>query len=141
MNEGLGELKCRRRFVPAFLASFTRCLYRCPKSLEVVFWYWSFCHSYSPSYILLFPFLLGYVYIVLSVSQNNSYIYVDNKLLLYIILYKRGECLCYIACVFDKHWNQKRFFPFSIWAFLSCLFCVCYTTKLTTYRHSIKTMP
>ena len=29
----------------------------------------------SPSYILLFPFLLGYVYIVLSVSQNNSYIY------------------------------------------------------------------
>ena len=33
------------------------------------------CHSYSPSYILLFPFLLGYVYIVLSVSQNNSYIY------------------------------------------------------------------
>ena len=32
--------------------------------------------SYSPSYILLFPFLLGYVYIVLSVSQNNSYIYI-----------------------------------------------------------------
>ena len=25
---------------------------------------------------LLFPFLLGYVYIVLSVSQNNSYIYI-----------------------------------------------------------------
>ena len=77
-------------FLAAFLASFTRCLYRCPKSLEVVFWYWSFCHSYSPCYILLFPFLLGYVYVVLSVSQNNSYIYVDNKLLLYIILYKRG---------------------------------------------------
>ena len=58
-----------------------------------------------------------------------------------IVLLKGGKCLCYIACVFDKHWNQKRFFPFSIWAFLSCLFCVCYTTKLTTYRHSIKTMP
>jgi len=29
----------------------------------------------SPYYILLFPFLLGYVYVVLSVSQNNSYIY------------------------------------------------------------------
>ena len=28
-----------------------------------------------PYYILLFPFLLGYVYVVLSVSQNNSYIY------------------------------------------------------------------
>lgn len=41
----------------------------------VVSWYWSFCHSYSPYYILLFPFLLGYVYVVLSVSQNNSYIY------------------------------------------------------------------
>ena len=59
----------------ALLASLTRCLYRCPKSLKVVSWYWSFCHSYSPYYILLFPFLLGYVYVVLSVSQNNSYIY------------------------------------------------------------------
>ena len=27
---------------------------------------------------------------VVTFSQNNSYIYVDNKLLLYIILYKRG---------------------------------------------------
>ena len=62
-------------FLAALLASLTRCLYRCPKSLKVVSWYWSFCHSYSPYYILLFPFLLGYVYIVLSVSQNNSYIY------------------------------------------------------------------
>ena len=26
--------------------------------------------------LILFPFLLGYVYIVLSVSQNNSYIYI-----------------------------------------------------------------
>ena len=30
---------------------------------------------------------------ILSVSQNNSYIYVDNKLLLYIILYKREMCI------------------------------------------------
>ena len=49
-----------------------RRLYRCPKSLEVVFRYWSFCHNYSPYYILLFTFLLEYVYTVLSVSQNNS---------------------------------------------------------------------
>ena len=27
---------------------------------------------------LLFPFLLGYVYTIQSVSQNNSYVYVDN---------------------------------------------------------------
>ena len=40
--------------------------------------FWSFCHSYSPCYILLFPFLLGYVYTIQSVSQNNSYVYVDN---------------------------------------------------------------
>ena len=73
--------------------------------------------------------------------RNNSYVYVDNYPLFLYSIIKRGKCLCYIACVFDKHWNQKRFFPFSIWAFLSCLFCVCYTTKLTMYRHSIKTMP
>jgi len=40
---------------------------------EVVFRYWSFCHSYSPCYILLFTFLLGYVYTVLSISQNKTY--------------------------------------------------------------------
>ena len=33
-------------------------------SLFHIFFYWSFCHIYSPSYILLFPFLLGYVYTV-----------------------------------------------------------------------------
>ena len=42
---------------PIDLLSFI-CLYRCPKSLKVVSWYWSFCHSYSPYYILLFPCLL-----------------------------------------------------------------------------------
>ena len=86
--------------------SFSPCprrLYRCPKSLEVVFWYWSFCHNYSPYYILLFTFLLGYVYTVLLVSQNNSYVYVDNYPLFLYSIIKRGKCLCYIACVFDKH--------------------------------------
>ena len=29
----------------------------------------------SPSYILLFPFLLGYVYTVPLISHNNSYLY------------------------------------------------------------------
>ena len=71
-----------KHFVAYFLAALfpvrSRFLYRCSKSLEVVFWYWSFCHIHSPSYILLFPFSVGYVYTVLSVSQNNSYVYVDN---------------------------------------------------------------
>ena len=97
----------RRRFVAHFLAALLapcpRRLYRCPKSLEVVFWYWSFCHNYSPYYILLFTFLLGYVYTVLLVSQNNSYVYVDNYPLFLYSIIKRGKCLCYIACVFDKH--------------------------------------
>ena len=42
---------------------------------EVIFFYWSFCHIYSPCYILLFPFLLGYVYTVPLISHNNSYLY------------------------------------------------------------------
>ena len=90
-------------FLAALLAPCPRRLYRCPKSLEVVFWYWSFCHNYSPYYILLFTFLLGYVYTVLLVSQNNSYVYVDNYPLFLYSIIKRGKCLCYIACVFDKH--------------------------------------
>ena len=57
---------------PALLASCPRRLDCRPKSSKVILWYWSFCHSYSPYYILLFTFLLGYVYTVLSVSQNNS---------------------------------------------------------------------
>ena len=43
-----------------------------------------FCHNYSPYYILLFTFLLGYVYTVLLVSQNNSYVYVDNYPLFFV---------------------------------------------------------
>ena len=55
-------------FLAALLAPCPRRLYRCPKSLEVVFRYWSFCHSYSPYYILQFPFLSGYVYTVPIIS-------------------------------------------------------------------------
>ena len=36
-------------------------------------------------------------------SQNNSYVYVDNYPLFLYSIIKRGKCLCYIACVFDKH--------------------------------------
>ena len=61
-------------FLAALFAPCPRCLYRCPKSLEVVFRYWSFCHNYSPCYIVLFIFLLGYVYIVLLSSQNRTYL-------------------------------------------------------------------
>ena len=57
---------------PALLAPFPGCLDCFPKSLKVISWYWSFCHIHSPYYILLFTFLFGYVYTVLSVSQNNS---------------------------------------------------------------------
>ena len=64
----------------AHFAPCPRRLYRCPKSLEVVFWYWSFCHSYSPYYILLFTFPFGYVYTVLLVSQNKAYILVTFSL-------------------------------------------------------------
>ena len=81
-------------FLAALLAPCPRRLYRCPKSLEVVFWYWSFCHNYSPYYILLFTFLLGYVYTVLLVSQNNSYVYVDNYPLFLYSIIKRGKCFC-----------------------------------------------
>ena len=59
----------------AFLASRPRSFYCFSKCFEVIFFYWSFCHIYSPSYILLFPFLLGYVYTVPLISHNNSYLY------------------------------------------------------------------
>jgi hypothetical protein len=37
-----------------------------------VLWYESFCHDYSPSCILQFTFLFGYVYTVLLIGLNNS---------------------------------------------------------------------
>ena len=60
-------------FLAALFALFPRVLYCLPKSLEVVLFYWSFCHIHSPSYILLFPFLLGYVYILPITNLNNAY--------------------------------------------------------------------
>ncbi len=83
-------------FLTALPAPCPRRLYRCPKSLEVVFWYWSFCYIYSPYYILLFTFLLGYVYTVQIISLNISTIcsssvdyfakthYINNRLQKYI---------------------------------------------------------
>lgn len=71
-----------KHFVAYFLAALfparSRCLYCCSKSLEVVFWYWSFRHIHSPSYILLFLFSVGYVYIVLIHNLNNS---ISNKII------------------------------------------------------------
>ena len=71
-----------KHFVAYFLAALfparSRCLYRCSKSLKVIFWYWSFCHIHSPSYILLFLFSVGYVYIVLIHNLNNS---ISNKII------------------------------------------------------------
>ena len=60
-------------FLAALLAPFTRCFDCFPKSLEVVFRYWSFCHNYSPYYILLFTFVFGYVYTILLIGQNKAY--------------------------------------------------------------------
>ena len=40
---------------------------------------------------------------IIQFSQNNSYVYVDNYPLFLYSIIKRGKCLCYIACVFDKH--------------------------------------
>ena len=59
----------------AFFAPRPRSFYSFSKCLEVIFFYRSFCHIYSPSYILLFPFLFGYVYTVPLNSHNNSYLY------------------------------------------------------------------
>ena len=42
-------------------------------------WYWSFSHFHSPSYILLFPFLFEYVYTVLIISQNKTYLYTHQN--------------------------------------------------------------
>ena len=59
--------------------------------------YWSFCCNYSPYYILLFTFLLGYVYIVPTISLIISAIcfssvdyfvkihYINNRLQKYIL--------------------------------------------------------
>lgn len=58
--------------VSGLLASLPRLFDSCPKGLKIVFLYWSFCHIHSPSYILLFIFLSGYVYTVPVMSQNNS---------------------------------------------------------------------
>ena len=57
---------------PALLAPCPCRLERRPKSLEIVLWYESFCHDYSPSCILQFTFLFGYVYTVLLIGLNNS---------------------------------------------------------------------
>ena len=59
-------------FLAALFPFCPRCLYYLPESLEVIFFYWSFCHIHSSSYILLFPFLFGYVYTIPIMHQNNS---------------------------------------------------------------------
>ena len=65
----LSKIKCFFRL----LQSAALHLDRRPKCPKVILWYWSFCHNYSPYYILLFTFLFGYVYTILLISLNNSY--------------------------------------------------------------------
>lgn len=65
-------------FLVALFAPFSDFFDCCPKSLEVIFLYRSFGHIYSPSYILRFTFLFGYVYIILTVILYNS-LFVHNK--------------------------------------------------------------
>lgn len=73
----IGEVVGRKihlvpHFVPGFFLPLPR-LFDCgPIRAKVNFLYWSLCHIHSPSYILLFPFLLGYVYTFPTMNQNNS---------------------------------------------------------------------
>lgn len=60
-------------FLAAFFSPFPGLFDCCPKRFEVKFWCRSLCHLNSPSYILQFTFLLGYVYIIPLIDLNNSY--------------------------------------------------------------------
>ena len=84
-KEGMGglvlegtEAKILSDVVAQFYAYLSGCMFNDPVGMAI---YWSFCHIHSPSYILLFPFPVGYVYTVPTINQNNSY---PNKDLLHI---------------------------------------------------------
>ena len=73
------EIHFVAHLVPGLLAS-APCHFDCvPEGLKVVLWYWPFCHIHSPSYILLFLFFLEYVYTVLIISQNKTYLYAHQN--------------------------------------------------------------
>ena len=56
----MGYLKGKSSLMIYDILASCPCRLDCrPKSSKVVLWYWSFCHNYSPYYILLFTFLLG----------------------------------------------------------------------------------
>lgn len=52
-----GDIHIVAYFFAALTPACPRCFYGLPESLEVIKWYWSFCHLYSPYYILRFTFL------------------------------------------------------------------------------------
>lgn len=74
----IGEIAGRKihlvtHFVAGFFLPLPRCFDCGPIRAKVYFLYWSLCHIHSPSYILLFPFLLGYVYMLPIMNLNNTY--------------------------------------------------------------------
>lgn len=66
------EIHFVSHLVAGFLAPGSRFFDCRPEGLKIVFLYWSFSYIHSPSYILLFLFSSGYVYIVPIISQYNS---------------------------------------------------------------------
>lgn len=66
------EIHFVSHLVAGFLAPGSRFFDCRLEGLKIVFLYWSFSYIHSPSYILLFLFSSGYVYIVPIISQYNS---------------------------------------------------------------------
>ena len=66
--------------IAGLFLSCPRCFDCCPIRAKVYFMSWSFCHIHSPSYILLFPSLLGCVYIFPIIDPNISH-YVFREIL------------------------------------------------------------
>ena len=69
----IGEISGRKihliaHFISGLFLSRPRCFDCGPIRAKINFLYWSLCHIHSPSYILLFTFLSGYVYIVPLIS-------------------------------------------------------------------------
>ena len=64
MQENTTKIRNIKQYLKAVLFNAPSTIDSYYTSLEVIFFYWSFCHIHSPSYILLFPFLVGYVYIL-----------------------------------------------------------------------------
>lgn len=81
--------------VAHFLAAlFPRVLYRLPESLKIIKWYFPFGHFYSPYYILLFTFLLGYACTVQQLTRiihNSLLVIIRHAVYNYISRQRRKD--------------------------------------------------